>query len=110
MEEEYFFPLIEEYSGQKGIMEINVEQHKAFEAGAERFKEYTATVTPGTYDGKKLKEIIGGFGPALTLHLTAEIESLLALDRFGGDKLADAWTKLDKKAIETIEDNVGYPL
>lgn len=90
-------------------MEINVEQHRAFEAGAEKFKEYTHSVTPETYDGKTLKEIIGDFGPALTKHLTAEIESLLALDKFGGDKLAEAWHKLDKKAIETIEDNVGHP-
>lgn len=88
-------------------MEINVEQHRAFDAGAERFKEYTYNVTPETYDGKKLKSIVDDFGPALTTHLSAEIQSLLALDRFGGEKLEKVWNDLDKKVIENIKDKVG---
>ena len=101
--------MIEEYSGEKGIMEINLEQHKAFEAGVENFNEYLRTATPETYDGKKLKAIIGDFGPALTVHLTDEIQSLLMLDKYGGDKLAKAYAYLDKKVLETIGDSASLP-
>jgi hypothetical protein len=107
VEEEYFFPWIEEYSGEKGIMEVNIEQHKAFEAGVEKFKEYVFSVTPETYNVEQLKGIIDEFGPALAVHLSDEIQTLLSLDKYGGDKLAKTWGKLDKKAIESIEDNVG---
>jgi hypothetical protein len=107
-EEEFFFPWIEDYTGEKGIMETNMEQHKAFEAGLEKFKEYAYNVTPETYDGEKLKGIIDGFGPALTAHLSDEIQTLLGLDKYGGEKLEKAWHELDKKAIDGIEDKVWY--
>jgi hemerythrin-like domain-containing protein len=105
-EEEFFFPWIEEYTGEKGIMERNVEQHKAFDAGAEKFKDYTYSVTPASYDGEKLKGIIDDFGPALTAHLTDEIQTLLSLDKYGAEKLEKAWHELDKKALDGIEDKV----
>lgn len=106
MEEELFFPAIEVYTGEKGIMEINVNQHAAFEAGVERFRVYVFETTPETYDGKKLKEIIDGFGPVLTKHLTEEIGSLLALDKFGGDKLDKTHRDLDAKIRASITDKV----
>ena len=61
MEEEYFFPMIEEYTGVKGIMETNVNQHAAFAAGVERFRIYVFQTRPETYDGKRLKDIVDGF-------------------------------------------------
>jgi hemerythrin-like domain-containing protein len=108
LEEEYLFPWIEEYTGEKGIMEANLEQHKAFEAGAEKFKEYILGTGPESYDGKELKRVIDGFGPALTVHLEAEIQTLLGLDRFGAEKLEAVWKKLDKVAFDTIEDKVCF--
>jgi hemerythrin-like domain-containing protein len=105
-EEELFFPVIEEYTGEKGLMEVNVNQHAAFEAGVERFKVYVFKVTPETYDGKIVKEIIKDFGPVLHKHLTEEIDSLLALDKFGGDKLEKTYRELDAKIVASITDKV----
>lgn len=107
-EEESLFPVIEEYSGEKGIMEVNVSQHAAFEAGVERFRVYVFETTPETYDGKTLREIIDSFGPVLTTHLTEEIDSLLALDKFGGDKLEKVFRELDAKILASITDKVSF--
>ena len=89
-------------------MERNVEQHQAFNAGAEKFKDYTYSATPANYDGEKLKSIIDDFGPALTAHLSDEIQTLLSLDKYGGEKLEKAWHELDKKALDGIEDKVFH--
>lgn len=106
MEEEHFFPLIEEYSGEKDIMETNIHQHAAFQAGVEQFRIYVFQTTPEEYDGRTLIKIIDSFGPVLTKHLTEEIDSLLALDKFGGDKLEKSYRVLDAKILASITDKV----
>jgi hemerythrin-like domain-containing protein len=107
MEETTFFPDIEEYSGERGIMEVNIKQHAAFEAGVEQFRVYVfEQATPETYDGKKLREILEGFGPVLTQHLTDEIDTLLGLERFGGEKLEKAYKDLEGQIMESITDKV----
>ena len=104
--EEYFFPLIEEYTGEKNIMETNINQHAAFQAGVERFRVYVFQTTPETYNGKTLKEIVDSFGPVLTKHLKEEIDSLLALDEFGGEQLEKSYRELDAKNLASITDKV----
>jgi hypothetical protein len=106
-EEESFFPVIEEYTGEKGIMEINVSQHAAFESGVERFKVFAFETTPEIYDGKTLKEIIDSFGSVLAKHLKDEISSLLALEKFGGDKLEKTYRDLEAKILASITDKVS---
>ncbi|MCJ1339031.1 hypothetical protein MMC09_004320 [Bachmanniomyces sp. S44760] len=108
MEEEYFFPMIEEYTGEKNIMDTNIHQHAAFQAGVERFRVYVFQTTPETYDGKIVMEIIESFGPILTKHLTEEIESLLALDKFGGDMLEKSYRELDAKILASITEKVVF--
>jgi hemerythrin-like domain-containing protein len=108
MEEEYFFPWIETYSGEKGIMDKNVEQHEAFHKGLEQFGEYVHKVTVQEYDGMKLRGIVDGFGEALTLHLREEIKTLIGLERFGGEKLSEVWADLEKKVRTEIKDTVRF--
>jgi len=99
-EETFFFPAIEAYSGEKGIMEGNIEQHHAFEEGLKSFGEYVYQVKAGEWDEKKFKGILGSFAPALTKHLRDEIPTLLGLDRFGGQKLQKAWDDLEKMILK----------
>ena len=89
-------------------MEVNLQQHKAFDAGAEKFKEYVFGTSPESYDAKELKRVIDEFGPALTVHLAAEIQTLLGLDKYGADKLAETWKKMDKIALDTIKEKVCF--
>lgn len=103
-EELVFFPAVAAYTGDENIMGVNLEQHKAFETGLEEFGEYVKTVKPEEFDGMKLKSIIEGFGEALSIHLTEEIPTLLALDKFGDAKLQIAWDGLAREARNSIVD------
>ncbi|OBT76665.1 hypothetical protein VF21_03932 [Pseudogymnoascus sp. 05NY08] len=83
-EEDRLFPQIEEKT-EKGLMEVNVEQHHEFEAGIESYNTYLQSLLPtGTsFSAPKLLAIIDSFAPALTTHLADEIPSLLSLRRYG---------------------------
>ena len=107
MEEAYFFPWIETYSGEKGIMDKNVEQHEAFHAGLAEFGEYVNKVTVEEFDGMKLRGIVDRFGEKLVLHLREEIVTLMGLERFGGEKLRKSWADLEVKVQEEISDKVS---
>jgi hemerythrin-like domain-containing protein len=94
-EEKYLFPSIEVYSGEKGIMDGNVAQHHAFEAGLKEFGEYVYGVKAEEWDKEKFRGIVDSFAPALMKHLTEEISTLLALDKYGGEKLKVAWDDME---------------
>jgi hemerythrin-like domain-containing protein len=108
-EETIFFPDIEKYSGVSGLMDHMVEEHHAFETGVKHFIEYVKTTTPETYDGTKLKALIDDFAPALTKHLGDEIDQLLALDKYGGEKLFASYKDLEKKVIATVDIYRAFP-
>jgi hypothetical protein len=88
------------------LMEMNMEQHKAFEEGLKNFGEYVYSVKPEEYDPKAFKEIIDSFMPALATHLNDEILTLLALEKYGGDKLMKVWKDLEKKSLDGAIDLV----
>ncbi|MBE3047596.1 hemerythrin domain-containing protein [Candidatus Bathyarchaeota archaeon] len=89
-EEEDAFPLIEKMAGEKGIMEVNVEQHEAFQSGLGALEGYAAGCAAGkeTYDGRKVVEIIDGFGAVLAEHLADEIPTIEGLRKYGAEKMA----------------------
>jgi hemerythrin-like domain-containing protein len=88
-EETGFFPTVEKMAGAKGIMNANVEQHKAFHDGMEKFKGYADAVIADKekYSGSKVVAIIDEFGPVLTQHLTDEIPTIAGLRQYGKDKM-----------------------
>lgn len=94
-----FFPAIERMSGQQGIMEQNIEQHHAFGTGLTLFQEYVhgCLAKKETYSGKKVVELIDGFGPVLAQHLTEEIGTIVALEKFG-DKMNGLPAVLEEQA------------
>jgi DNA polymerase/3'-5' exonuclease PolX len=51
-----------------------------------------------------------GFGPILTTHLKEEIDTLLSLEKFGGQKLAKSWAELEVKIQEKVENKVSFLL
>jgi hypothetical protein len=103
-EETVFFPSIEQITAIKGIMERNIEQHRAFTPGFDLFYEYARTCQPKDYDGRKLKSLIDDFAPPLTQHLRDEIETLRALDKYDGERVRQAYRRLEKALMAT--DNV----
>lgn len=88
MEETFLFPNIETKTGEKGIMEKDVEQHHAFLPGLKAYKSYldTCSNNQDSFSGTHLNQLIDAFAPKLLEHLHDEIPSLVSLSRFG-DKL-----------------------
>lgn len=103
-EEAVFFPTIETVSGVQGLMQANVEQHRAFTPGFDRFHEYCRTCPPANYDGHKLVNLIQDFAEPLTGHLHDEIDTLRALDRYDSERIRQAYQQLEKSLMAT--DNV----
>ena len=90
-EEAILFPGIERLSGQEGIMEANIDQHRAFAEGIDAFGKHCDALVAGTetFTGKRVVQLIDSFGPTLSQHLTEEIDTLLGLERFGDEKMKD---------------------
>ena len=105
-EEKVFFPNIELISDVKGIMERNVEQHRAFAPGFDRFQEYARICLPQDYDGRKTRNLIEDFAEPLTQHLYDEIETLRALDVYDSARIRQAYQRFEKTLMAT--DNVRH--
>lgn len=103
-EEEIFFPSIEQISGVQGLMEQNVEQHRAFTPGFERFQKYAQTCLPKDYHGGKLRNLIEDFAGPLTQHLRDEVETLRGLDKYDSVRIRQAYQRFEKALMAT--DNV----
>lgn len=88
-EEDNFFPAVERMAGEPGIMATNVAQHESFHAGIEALMAYVKKALDGAepYDGRRVVELIDAFGSTLVGHLTAEIQTLLDLKRYGAEKM-----------------------
>jgi len=110
VEEEVFFPEIEKMAGVPGLMDGNVEQHKAFESGLEKFKEYAFNTKPEAYDGADFRRILESFGYTLQEHLHDEIPSLLGLCIYDSDKLKKIWAKTEKYALSMMDPSRQGPL
>ncbi|KAF2164693.1 hypothetical protein M409DRAFT_25086 [Zasmidium cellare ATCC 36951] len=103
-EEENFFPNIERITGVKGLMERNVQQHRAFTPGFEAFQEYADKCRVEEYEGAKVRSLIEGFAEPLSQHLHEEIDTLRALDKYDSARVRQAYKDLEK--IEMAGD--GY--
>ncbi|KAK7897638.1 hypothetical protein LTR67_004267 [Exophiala xenobiotica] len=107
-EEKIFFPSIERISEVPGLMERNIEQHRAFTPGFDLFQDYSRICLPQDYDGRKIRGLIEDFAEPLTRHLHDEIETLRALDKYDSKAIRQAYQRLEKSLMDT--DNVRDPL
>ncbi|KAL0765392.1 hypothetical protein CaCOL14_012141 [Colletotrichum acutatum] len=104
-EEEHFFPAIDELSGQKGLMDGNVTQHKEFHDSLASFKQYVDSCVSkkDKLDSAKLMTLIDGFGDVLTKHLRDEIPSILELRVFGADKMASLEKTFEEEGEKSMK-------
>lgn len=98
-ERNLFFPVLDEMTGEKDIMQANVEQHETFRAGLEAYHDYVLRCLSGEakYDGKELVRAIDGFAPAFVQHCVDEVPSFVGLRRYG-DKLKGFHARFGKEA------------
>ena len=108
-EETMFFPAIEKMTGEPGVMDTNVEQHKRFHDGLEQLQAYAGDVVAGkeAYDGGRVVGIIDAFGPALIQHLNDEIPTILGLRQYG-DKMAELPKLFDEEGEKAMVRRSDY--
>ncbi|KAK3629412.1 hypothetical protein LTR56_018076 [Elasticomyces elasticus] len=95
-EETNFFPAIERITGIEGLMERNVEQHRAFTPGFEQFEKYVRNCSPKDFDGQKLRGLIEDFAEPLNIHLKEEIDTLRDLDKYDSKQIQEAYRQFEK--------------
>lgn len=99
-EEEDGFPMIEKMAGEEGLIDANVEQLHAFLPGLDALGEYAADCAAGKerYDGRRIVEVIDGFGAVLAAHLADEIPTIEGLRKYGEKKMAGLKGVLEAEA------------
>lgn len=108
-EESDFFPSIALIADDRGIMEGNVEQHRAFTPGFASFQDYVRTCVPQDYDdGRQLRRLVEAFAEPLARHLHDEIATLRALDIYDSGRIRHAYRRFEKTLMAT--DNVRRTL
>ncbi|OCL02582.1 hypothetical protein AOQ84DRAFT_269042, partial [Glonium stellatum] len=82
-EETVLFPIIKQQAGGKGIMNENIEQHRAFKAGLEAYKLYLLflSTAPQRFSRAHLDRIVDDLAPPLCEHPTRKTLYLLSLSR-----------------------------
>jgi hypothetical protein len=79
-EETHYFPYIATATGSSSVVDIHIEQHKAFEAGLRQFDKYISSLEK--FSSIELRRVIDSFAPILTDHLENEIKALVNLRIF----------------------------
>jgi hypothetical protein len=87
VEEEHMFGAIEKFTGVPGIMDKNLEEHKDFQEGLEKYRQYIYETDATDYDGQTLQALLEGFGKTMEVHLHNEIPTLLDLKDYDAAKL-----------------------
>ncbi|KAF9697978.1 hypothetical protein EKO04_004119 [Ascochyta lentis] len=119
-EERLFFPYADELAdlaglcegGDGSLMQGNVDQHRAFEAGLMEMTQYVEGVRNGAvmYKWEELKRLIDGYANILTTHLHDEIESLIKLERCDGEKLKKRFAMTAEEGAKTADPALVIPL
>ncbi|KAK2807864.1 hypothetical protein FQN50_005253 [Emmonsiellopsis sp. PD_5] len=102
-EEEILFPEMAKLTGISDIMEQNIQEHRDFDEGLEKFRAYVFETEAKAYDGKKLQQILDFLGPKLHKHLLGEIPTLLDLAKYDSKKLQAIFDMGGKKAREQTD-------
>ncbi|EGC49635.1 hemerythrin HHE cation binding domain-containing protein [Histoplasma capsulatum var. duboisii H88] len=103
VEEEISFPGLAKLTGVEDIMDQNIQEHKDFEDGLEKFREYIFETDAKSYDGKSLQEVLDNLVPALHKHLVGEIPTLLDLAKYDSKKLEAWWSQTGKNATKNMD-------
>ncbi|XDG05339.1 hypothetical protein ABKA04_004954 [Annulohypoxylon sp. FPYF3050] len=104
-EEEYLFPVIEEMSGTKDVMQENTKQHDAFQDGLRAYVDHVRRCLSGElkYRGSEFLEVIDSFAPILWEHLRDEIPTFVELRKYGR-KLHGFFARLAAEAGKTQQE------
>ena len=97
-EETSYFPAVEAFAKEPGILGSNVAQHEAFEAGLHRFSAYCKS-KGGDYRATRYRELIDSFALPLEQHLHEEPATFYRLRFVDSEGLRKVSEEQDKIAL-----------
>jgi hemerythrin-like domain-containing protein len=109
LEENVIFPMWAEATGDAHIMDASVAEHKAFHDGLDQLQHYATTTKPAAYKSADLVSILDSFTPVLVQHLSAEVETILSMQKYDGDKLLKTFQDGVKAAMGDATKDEAFP-
>ena len=97
-EETSYFPAVEAFAKEPGILGSNVAQHKAFENGLHQFAAYCKTAKDN-YEAARYRELIDSFAQPLQQHLHEEPLTFYRLRHVDSEGLQKVSEEQDKIAL-----------
>ncbi|QDS76348.1 hypothetical protein FKW77_002958 [Venturia effusa] len=110
VEEQFFFPKIEEITGVMNFMAQSVDQHQSFATGVAALFNYSIMTSINDYRATDLQNIIHSFGENLQTHLHDEIHALLSLEKYNSTALCKAWEDTHQYVLKTCDNKVQLPM
>ncbi|KAE9971842.1 hypothetical protein EG328_004520 [Venturia inaequalis] len=110
IEEQFFFPKIEEITGVVNFMSQSIDQHQSFSPGVAALLNYSIMTSVTTYHATDLQRIIDSFGETLQSHLHDEIDALLSLEKYRSIAVRKAWEQTHRYVLKTCDNNVQLPM
>ncbi|TID15514.1 hypothetical protein E2P81_ATG07678 [Venturia nashicola] len=110
VEDQFFFPKIEEITGDMDFMSESIDQHQSFAEGVTALFEYSIMTSVTSYRATDLQTIINSFGESLGRHLHDEIDALLSLEKYNSKALRKAWEETHQFVLKSCDNNVRLPM
>ncbi|KFY43848.1 hypothetical protein V494_01785 [Pseudogymnoascus sp. VKM F-4513 (FW-928)] len=98
-EENSYFPALEAFAGQPGILASNIVQHHEFEDSLAAFQAYCEATTGEGFSGEEFRSKMRAFAPPLERHLSGEPETFYRLRELDSGALLEVYRKQEKIAL-----------
>lgn len=98
-EETSYYPAIEAFAQQPGILQGSVEQHKAFEKGMHNFHEYCRATSKEEYTSSSFRALIDEFSRPLNKHLHEEPTVFYSLGPLDSNRLDRIYLEQEKIVV-----------
>lgn len=109
-EEKYIFPRWAEATNAPELLKDNVAEHRAFHRGLDELSKYAKTTQPSEYKSEDLVKILNTFTTPLATHLTNEIDSLLAMQKYDSNIATKIFAEGVKHSMEGADKTTQFPM
>jgi hypothetical protein len=98
-----------EATGDPHIMDASAAEHAAFHNGLDKLKQYVTSTEPAAYCSADLVAILNSFSSELVRHLAAEVDTILGMQKYDGERLLKTFQDGVKAAMGKATKDEAFP-